>query len=134
MTKWIFDPAQGRMVPEEWTIENWRKRNEEPVNNSPWVKDLRKWLTHDMIKKASYSTRMLAYDFKAAFPKYQNIDTNIIRNKIAKISNEFSGTEDIGSGPAAPSGGIGAPLTSTGAVDTISAPVFGKKKSKKASE
>lgn len=129
--KWVFDPAQGRMVPEEWTIENWRKRNEEPVNNSQWVKDLRKWLTHDMIKRASYSTRMLAYSFKASFPEYQSIDIDQLRNEIAKISNEFSGTEDIGSGPAAPSGGIGASLTGTGAVDTISAPVFKHKNRKK---
>lgn len=121
--KFVYDPEQGKMVPEKYILSNFTKQ----PPSSDWEKDLLSWFTKDIAEQYSYSTRSIAYKFKSTFPQYNDIDTNTIRNTIAKRNNELlASNEDMGAGPAAPAGGIGASLTGSGSVDAISNPTYRK--------
>jgi hypothetical protein len=120
--KFVYDPKLRTMVP-----ENYLSKLDQPQED--WQKDLWNWLTKQIADSYNYSTRSIAYEFKRVYPQYENIPLDKIRNEVAKRINVIlSSTEDMASGPAAPAGGIGAPLAPTGAVNAISSPILKKDK------
>lgn len=54
------------------------------------IADLKKWLTKGRAELFSYSTRVLGYEFKMAFPEYFELDFGDLRNEIAKVLNDFN--------------------------------------------
>ena len=54
------------------------------------IADLRKWLTTGRAEVFNYSTRVIGYEFKMAFPEYFELDFSELRNEIAKVLNDFN--------------------------------------------
>jgi hypothetical protein len=54
------------------------------------IADLKKWLTKGRAELFNYSTRVLGYEFKMAFPEYFELDFSELRNEIAKVLNDFN--------------------------------------------
>lgn len=54
------------------------------------IADLRKWLTKGRAEVFNYSTRVIGYEFKMAFPEYFELDFSELRNEIARVLNDFN--------------------------------------------